>query len=223
MNPRTRGKAEIAYNKACHELERVFSDAAKAGVDTDDLIFCAYGIATRKTGLQHPAMATKESAFELRLKPAPQNAGPLAQDAPPAGHTPFQESSEKNQGHSNGPAKEPNSSLKENHPCLEACRMTAAAAILSALFGTSGQATEGCAAARLLLEGAHLAGVPFCSQGYTRRPRFAAMRQEPCRGCPQTDLSFPKYRRFLLSCPALQSILDMTLNKGQGIGIGGAA
>ena len=76
MNPRSRGKEEMAFIRARIEIERIFNEAMESGVNTDDLIYCAYYFVTRGTGYQIQAKATRESVFELRLKSSPQNGEP---------------------------------------------------------------------------------------------------------------------------------------------------
>jgi hypothetical protein len=62
MNPDT--KKTMAYSKACNEIKK----AAEAGVDPDDLVLYAYGLATGRKYSSDPSTATRKSVYELLLK-----------------------------------------------------------------------------------------------------------------------------------------------------------
>ena len=209
MSIRSKGKAEIAESKARLEIARIIREAVEAGVDPDDLLFITYGFVTRKTDLQLPAMATKDSVFELRLKKTPQNEEPLAQDELRVGRTPSQGSIDENPIHSSEPVQVASSTPEGNHPCPLSCRKRAVAVILEALFETICPAREGCGEVTRSLEGVQPKACPFCTQSDSCEPRPAATHQESYRECPQTIQSFQKYRRFQFPCSALFAILNL--------------
>jgi len=218
MNPRAKGKEETAYNIFCNEIEKAFIDAVGAGVALDDLLYYAHGFVIRRMDPRLLAMATRESAFELRLKKAPHNEGQPVQDALREGRTPFQENSGKNPCRPGGLGQAPNNSQEGNHPCPESCRLPAAAAILEALFAISDPAREECAATGRLPGYARQTAAPFCNRSDTRGLHQAVKRQESCREYPQTSQPSQKYMSCQFPCPALRVILALMGDEKQCTG-----
>ena len=218
MSSRANGKAERAYYIACDDMMQILIKAMEAGADSDDLLHFIYNFITHKTGHRLPATARKESAFELRPKNMPRSGEMPAQGAPLADRALYQGNTCENPGRSTGPVQAANSRQEGNRLCLESYRRKAAAAILDSLFGTSDPAKGECAAVKQLFEHA-LQTVPHsCIQSDSCGLPLEAMRQEACRGCPQTSQSFRKCKNFGFPCFILQSIVSMIWDKEQGAG-----
>jgi hypothetical protein len=85
MNPRRKGREEIAFNRGSLIMEEAYQKAVEAGADPDDLVWLIYQLATRGRDYRYQSRAIRESAFDLRLHPKRQSEASPTRDpgAPP--------------------------------------------------------------------------------------------------------------------------------------------